>query len=179
MGLTYGIARGLPHLPPLDDQRARLLALGCDVILEERDDGHAAQRAIRGVVQNVRKGDDLLIWDLSALRFSTGELVGVIHRFRGEGARLRIVGNAADHDLTATSELEITLGLLADHERARPSRAAPRTRPSAPSRGLTRHQRRYAQELRRRGESLRAIGLLFQMTPEELRGALREPFEPA
>jgi hypothetical protein len=170
--MRYGIIRDASFLPAATDQRAILQALGCDLIIQERGaDPDAAQRIDR-LLATAKAGDDVVVQSLMVLLRSTGELVQALRDILARGARILIAGGA--HDVVAIEPdpplLEL-LELLADHESRRPAGPAlrPRGRIGGGSRNpLSPYQIDYARKLHGDGASLRAIGLLFQLSPQDV-----------
>lgn len=167
--MRYAIARGGPGLPPAAVQRDRLKSAGIDFMLEEEAPTRASQRALQHLLTGLKPGDEVSLCSLDALQMPGGELILLLQRFHTTGIKLLLVDADGIEDLTASSAARL-LELMSRNEQRWPTRvgAERRTRAAA----LTSYQLRYARELRRRGETLRAIGLLFQIAPGELQKLL-------
>lgn len=169
--MRYGIVRESPSLPPPGVQRRVLEAAACDVILQEGHPTPEAQRRLARLLFGLKPGDEVLVHALDVFQRSTGELAQLIRNFLEVGVTLRIVGDNAEPEALKPSENVLkVLSLLAEHESRRPTRAAGTTsRLNSGSRNpLSKYQIDYARKLHREGASLRSIGLLFQVSPNEI-----------
>lgn len=172
--MRYGLVRDIEGHPPSAIQRRLIETIGCDVLLDEGAPTRATQKAQHKLLLDLKAGDELLIASLDTLQMSTGELVLLFRHFDQTGVRLRIVGEETETVVSFSGRERPLLALLASNEALRtdrkraPNRARPHNKP------LTRYQIDYANELRRRGASLRTIGLLFQTAPSDLQDLLDE-----
>lgn len=170
--MRYGIVRGVASLPPTAAQRERLAAEACDVIVEEGEPSPESERRLNKLLFGVKRGDEVLICSLESFQRSTGELVQLLRDLLEIGAAVRILnGDAAGHALQPSDAATELLSLLAEHETRRPSRPGlrPPGRIGGGSRNkLSKYQIDYARRLHAEGQSLRAIGLLFQISPDEV-----------
>lgn len=171
--MRYGIVRESPSLPPVAVQRRLLDAAGCDVVLQEGQPTPEAQRRLARLLFGLKQGDEVLVHSLDAFQRSTGELAQLIRNFLEVRVTLRILGDGVDGQaaLEPTENVLRVLSLLAEHESRRPSRAPPGagSRTGSGSRNpLSKYQVDYARKLHREGASLRSIGLLFQVSPNEV-----------
>jgi hypothetical protein len=166
--MRYAIIRGGEGLPPTETQRRKLAYIPFDVALEEETATRRGQRLLARHLQRLECGDELLLWSLDVLQLPTAELLTSLLRFFQLGVAVRLTGGAMIETLNPAGGTPRALSLLAEHEARRPSRpqAARRNRPSG--RPLNPYQLKYARQLLRRGTSLRAVGLLFQLAPDEL-----------
>jgi DNA invertase Pin-like site-specific DNA recombinase len=165
--MRYGVVRISPDLPPTSVQRRRIEATGCDVVL---DDG---ARSLGRLTPGLSAGDEVLVHGLEAFDLTTGELSRLLRRFFETGVTLKIVGGSQIESLAPQGPMPRALALLADHEARRP-RAAERRRSRPADSPLTQHQLKFARQMHRRGHSMRAIGLIFQLSPSEMATLLRE-----
>lgn len=170
--MRYGIVRGVASLPPATAQRERLAAEACDIIVEEGDPSPESERRLNKLLFGIKRGDEVLVCSLESFMRSTGELVQLLRDLLEIGATVRILnGDAANHSLRPSDEATELLSLLAEHETRRPSRPGVRApgRIGGGSRNkLSKYQIDYARKLHAEGQSLRAIGLLFQISPDEV-----------
>lgn len=173
--MRYGVVRTSPDLPPPSVQRRLMQAAGCDAFLEEAYPTPAGQRNLLQLLHGLKTGDEVLVHGLEAFEVSTGELARLLRRFFEAGVILRIVGGSQLESLAPSGAIPRALALLADHEARRPIQAPTRRRPRTADTPLTQHQLRYARDLHRRGHSMRAIGLLFRLSPNEVAQVLRGP----
>lgn len=166
--MRFGLVRYVEGHLPAAVQQELLQQAGCDVCLVEGVSTRGALGAQRGLLRDLKAGDELLVCDLAVLHLSTAELVSILRRFDQSDVTLRIVtdGGIATVDLSA--DARSLLDLLATNVDTRAERAHPRSRTRPADKPLTRYQIAYARELRRHGASLRRIGLLFQTPPKEL-----------
>lgn len=173
--MRYGVLRTSPDLPPPSIQRRLMEAAGCDAFLEEAYPTPASQKILFHVLWALRRGDEVLVHGLEAFEMTTGELARLLRRFFESGIVLRIVGGSRIESLSPEGPMPRALALLADHEARRPGQSAARRRPRATDGSLTQHQLRFARDMHRRGHSMRAIGLLFRLSPNEVARLLRAP----
>ena len=165
--MRYAIARGVPGLPPPAIQRGRLQTAGYDFLLEDDFPSRASQHALNGLLRELGPGDEVLACSLSVLQTPSGELTKLLDRFCSQSSRLWLINSdGAAEDLLQASTRRL-LAVMAENEQQWPARVSiterQRRRPQ-----LTSYQLQYARELRRRGETLRSIGLLFQVSPGDL-----------
>jgi DNA invertase Pin-like site-specific DNA recombinase len=170
--LRYGIVRGVGSLPSAAAQRERLQAEACDVLIEEGEPTPESERRLNKLLFGVKRGDEVLVCSLESFMRSTGELVQLLRDLLEIGATVRILnGEAVAHALQPSEPATELLSLLAEHETRRPSRPSVRApgRIGGGSRNkLSKYQVDYARKLHAEGQSLRSIGLLFQISPDEV-----------
>lgn len=165
--MRYGIVRKIEGEASRGLQRRQVEINGCDVVLEQGEPTREDQRALRNLLGRLRAGDEVVVSSLELLQLSTGELAVLLRRFFEVGVTLKLVGGSATVDVVGTG-VPRALSLLADHETRRPTRPPTSQRSRANLKVLSRYQIDYAMALRRQGKPLRAVGLLFQLTPTEL-----------
>lgn len=171
--MRYGVVRVSPELPSPNVQRRLIETAGCDVLLEERAPSAASQRNLFHLLQGLKAGDEVLVHALSAFEATTGELARLLRRFFEAGVTLRLTGGSRVESLAPDGAIPRALVMLADHETARPAREPTRRRPRTRDAVLTPHQLKFARDMHRRGHSMRAIGLLFQLSPNEVAEQIR------
>jgi hypothetical protein len=171
--MRYGVVRTSPDLPPPSVQRRLVQAAGCDVVLDEGGAPIATHRSLLNLLFGLQRGDEVVVHGLECLDATTGELARLIRRFFEVGVTLKIVGGSRLETLAPNGAIPRALALLADHETRRPHQAATRRRARSTDAPLTQHQLKFAREMHRRGQSMRAIGLLFQLSPNEVAKLLR------
>ncbi|MDB5475245.1 MAG: site-specific recombinase, resolvase family [Phenylobacterium sp.] len=166
--MRYAIVRRIEGEAPPAAQRRWVQIHGCDVIVEQGEPNREDQRALRNLLGRLRADDEVLISSLELLQMSTGELAVLLRRFFEVGVSLKLVGASTVINVVGAGGTPRMLSLLADHETRRPSRPPTSQRSRANLKSLSRYQLDYAAALRRQGHPIRTIGLLFQMTPNEL-----------
>jgi DNA invertase Pin-like site-specific DNA recombinase len=178
--MRYGVIRVSPDLPPPNVQRRLIDIAGCDVVIEERLPNAASQRNLFHLLYGLKAGDEVLVHGLGAFETSTGELARLLRHFFEAGVTLRMTGGSRLESLAPEGPIPRALVMLADHETRRPARDTARRRPRSKDTPLTQHQIRFAREMHRRGHSMREIGLLFQLAPNEIAELIRNrPSAPA
>jgi hypothetical protein len=166
--MRYGLVRELPELSPLGVQRRLVTNAGCEVILSEGSPTPTGQMNLFCLLSGLKPGDELVVQSLDVFQATTGELAVLLRRFHEVGVTLHFVGGAATREvLIPVDPVPKVLSLLADHEARRPTRTS-RRRSREHRKVLTVHQITHARDQLRKGESLRSIGLLFQLTPKEV-----------
>ncbi|WP_309606641.1 hypothetical protein [Phenylobacterium sp.] len=165
--MRYGIVRRIEGHLPLPAQRALIERAGCDVLLEEGPPTRPLLKAQLDLLFSLKRGDELLICSLAILHLTTGQLVRLFRRFDQTGVVLRLVGDKV-LTLTLSGPTRALLALLATNEPSPAELRSPRARARTKGKPLSLYQLDYARELKRRGASLRMIGLLFQTSPSEL-----------
>ena len=180
--MRYGVVRVSPDLPPPNVQRRLIETAGCDFILEERLPTASTQRNLFHLLYGLKSCDEVLVHTLSSFEASTGELARLLRHFFEAGVTLRMTGGSRVESLAPDGPIPRALVMLADHETSRPAREPPRRRPRAGEATLTQHQLKFARDMHRRGHSMRSIGLLFQLAPNEvaelIRGKPSSAFSP-
>lgn len=170
--MRYGVIRTSPDLPTPSVQRRLIETAGCDIILEQGQPPAANHRSLLTLLFGLQRGDEVVVHGLESLDATTGELARLIRRFFEAGVTLKIVGGSQVEVLAPVAAIPRALALLADHESRRPAATRER-RPRASDSPLTQHQLKFARDMHRRGHSMRAIGLLFRLAPNEIAKLLR------
>ena len=173
--MRYGVIRISPGLPPPEEQRGRIEAVGCDVYLEERAQTASGQGLLLPLLFRLKAGDELLVHGLEALEAGVGEMARMFRSFNEGGVTLRIVGGPAIVTLAPGGPTPQALALLADFEARHPTRASTRRRVRAQTPVLSPYQLKFARDMQRRGYSMREIGLLFRLSPNEVATVLGSP----
>lgn len=171
--MRYGVVRMSPELPSPTLQRRSIEIVGCDVFLEERQPTVGSQRNLFQLLYGLRAGDEVLAHSLAAFEATTGELARLLRRFFETGVTLRLTGGSQVETLAPSGPFPRSLAMLADHEAHRLPSSVRRRRSRPREIALTQHQLKYARDMHRRGHSMRAIGLLFQLAPNEVAELIR------
>ena len=174
--MRYGVIRISPELPPAHVQRRLIEMTGYDVILEERASTPAGRKILMQLLQGLKAGDEVIVHSLESFDASLGDLVRLLSRFHEADVTLRLVGGAQVENLAPRGPMPTALALLARHEARHPTPPPTRRRARSNPAPLTTHQVQFARDMRRRGHSMRAIGLVFQLSPEEVTALIgRDP----
>lgn len=171
--MRYGIVREGPRLPPEAVQRRLLEAESCDVILQEGEASHESQHRLFRLLRALKKGDEVVVYSLDCFQCPTGHLATLLRDFLSTGVVVQVVGEPARKTNLARTTAVQLLSLLAEHEARWPGRDQPASIDRR-RKGLTRHQIDYAKKLYRDGASLRQIGLLFQVSPNQAMDIVRD-----
>lgn len=172
-GTRYGVIGASPDLPSPSIQLRQIRSAGCDVILEANSPFLPDHKRLLRVLHGLRRGDEVIVHSLESLDVTTGELARLLRRFFEVGVTLKIVGGSQHETLAPDGPIPRALALLADHESRRPVQKEARRSPRTADAPLTRHQLKFAQDMHRRGHSMRAIGLLFRLPPNAVAKLLR------
>lgn len=170
--MRYGLIRDAAFLPSPSEQRVILEGLACDSIVHERNNGVEGARRVARLLFGLKPGDELVVQNLGAFLSSTGEVARRLRDILEIGASILVASAPGQVTRLGPSEAAIqTLALLADHEALRPN--VPLNRPSGRIGGgsrkpLSQYQIEYARKLHNQGASLRSIGQLFQISPEDI-----------
>ncbi|HEY0648563.1 hypothetical protein [Phenylobacterium sp.] len=171
--MRYGVVRISPDFPPPSVQRRLIESAGCDVVLEERQPTSSTQRNLLHLLYGLKSRDEVLVHSLAAFEITTGELARLLRHFFEASVTLRLTGGSRVESLTPEGAIPRALVMLADHETARPAREPTRRRARVRDVALTQHQLKFARDMHRRGHSMRSIGLLFQLAPNEIAELIR------
>ena len=166
--MRYGIIRISPRLPAPEDQRRRIEAVGCDVVLEERSHAPSGQNILLPLLQRLTLGDQVIVHSLEVFEATVGDLTRTLRAFNDSGVTLRLVGGGEVETLEPVRPTPRALTLLAGYEERHPTRPTTHRRARAEPSTLTSHQLKFARDMQRRGYSMREIGLLFRLSPNEM-----------
>lgn len=170
--MRLGVILEGPHMPPPDVQRALLTARACSVIAQEERMTPDVRRRLHRLLLTLKRGDEVVVQSLDVFDKTTGELAVLLRNLFEIGVGVRVVAAEDEETLLAPEDPIVALvSLLAEHETRRPvgEKAYRRRRGAAGRRlELTNYQVDYARKLYAEGASPRAIGLLFQATPDEV-----------
>lgn len=88
--MKIGYARVSTKEQNLDMQIDALRKAGCEKIYQEKASGAKTERPeLNNILQNIRKGDILIIWKLDRLGRSLKHLIEVVNELIGKGAGLK------------------------------------------------------------------------------------------
>ncbi len=174
--MRLGIIREALYLPPPASQHQALTAHGCDVLKEERGSDFVADRRVQRLISDMRAGDELTVHSLGVLVRPQGRPARVVRDILEAGVILTLAPSRAtpvtfrpDHDLISLA------CAIADHERGRNVSPAKSVHQGGSRNRLSKYQMEYARKLYAEGESLRSIGLLFQLSPNHVLEVVAPP----
>ena len=110
---------------------------GCDKIYEEKTSGAAKHRPeFERMRENLRKDDELVVWDIDRLGRTTLELIMLVDQLNQTGIRFKSISQPLIDTTTETGEFVFKLfALLAEHERKRLIRRTKAGQQAARARG--------------------------------------------
>ena len=174
-GMKYGYARVSTDGQSLDTQVKQLRAAGAEKTYRETASGARSDRAqLRRAIDQLDKGDVLIVTRLDRLARSTRDLLNTLATITAKGAGFRSINDTWADTTTAHGRLMLTvLGGLAEFERelirARTGEGRERAKANGVKMGrkpkLTDHQKREAIRRRDHGdETLAEIGQSYNVS---------------
>lgn len=169
--MRYGIIVEGPQSPSAEVQRLRLAQHACDVVVEEPAMTPDARRRLLRLIARLKPRDELAVHGLEVFGQTTGAIIHLLREVFRKGAGV-IVAREAEEPMRFEPQpgLLALVDALADHEASQTLPPVPRRRRGEAGRRmqLTAHQIEYARKLHAEGASPRAIGLLFQVAPDDI-----------
>lgn len=169
--MRYGIIVEGPQSPSAEVQRLRLAQHACDVVVEEPAMTPDARRRLSRLIARLKPRDELVVHGLEVLGQTTGAAVHLLREVFRKHAVV-VVAREAEAPMRFEPQpgLVDLVDALADHEARQALPPVPRRRRGEAGRRmqLTAHQIDYARKLHAEGASPRAIGLLFQVAPDDI-----------
>jgi DNA invertase Pin-like site-specific DNA recombinase len=144
--MKFGYARVSTRDQNLDPQRDQLRQAGCEEILEEIASGAKSERPVlRGLLEQMRTGDVLVIWKLDRLGRSLRDLVNLVSTLMEKGVGLKSLQDPIDTTSSQgrlvfnifASLAEFERDLIIERTRAGLSAARARGRKGGRPKGLT------------------------------------------
>lgn len=167
--MRQGIVREALYLPPVDVQRQALAAYGYDDLREEKGSDFVADRRIHRLIADRRPGDEIVVHSLGVLTRPQGRPARTVCNLLEAGLVLTLVSlHQPAVRFTAFGEAMALASALADHERGRNVQPLTSVHQGGSRNHLSKYQIEYARRLYADGKSLRAIGLLFQLSPNHV-----------
>jgi DNA invertase Pin-like site-specific DNA recombinase len=170
----FGYARVSTDGQSLDAQLAQLKRARCTKVFREKVTGARADRSqLKRLLQNVERGDIVVVTRLDRLAQSTRDLLNILGGIAEKGAGFRSLGDAWADTTTPHGRLMLTvLGGLAEFERELIRARTGEGRVRAKARGvkmgrkpkLTPHQRQEALARREAGEALTEIARTYNVS---------------
>lgn len=135
--MKIGYVRVSKEEQHLQLQLDALSKYGCDKIYEEKTSGAAKHRPeFERMRENLRKDDELVVWDIDRLGRTTLELIMLVDQLNQVGIRFKSISQPLIDTTTETGEFVFKLfALLAEHERKRLIRRTKAGQQAARARG--------------------------------------------
>lgn len=119
-GLRIGYARVSTKDQNLDLQIDALKAAGCTRIYEEKVSGASVPRTEQeNMLKALRKGDTVVIWQLSRLGRNLSELIGLVNQFEEMGVAFEVLTEKYDTTTASGKLIFNVFASLAAYERER------------------------------------------------------------
>ena len=173
--MKLGYARVSTGDQNLDGQCQRLSAAGCEKLFEEKISGAARNRpSLERLIEQLRKGDVLVVTRLDRLARSTSDLLRIAERLTEKNAGLQSLDEPWADTTSPSGRMVMTIFAgIAEFERTlilsrtTDGRTAAKTRGVAFGRPkkLSSDQRELARELIRDGKSISAVAKTFNVHP--------------
>ena len=138
------------------------------MVFEERSHAPSGQNILLSLLQRLTLGDQVIVHSLEVFEATVGDLTRTLRAFNDSGVTLRLVGGGEVETLEPVRPTPRALTLLAGYEERHPTRPTTHRRARAEPSTLTSHQLKFARDMQRRGYSMREIGLLFRLSPNEM-----------
>jgi DNA invertase Pin-like site-specific DNA recombinase len=172
--MIYGYARVSSDGQHLDGQLEELKQAGCSKIFQEKISGaRSDRRELTRLLAKIGKGDSVVVSRLDRLARSSRDLLNILHEISEKKAAFRSIHDVWADTSTSHGKLIVTvLAGLSEFERslikARTGEGRERALRDGVKFGrrpkLTLHQRREALMRREKGETLKSIGLSFNVS---------------
>jgi DNA invertase Pin-like site-specific DNA recombinase len=156
-------------------QRPRLKEAGCEKVFEEKISGAARKRPeLERLLDEVRKGDVLVVTRLDRLARSTAELLIIAERLRDQGAGLQSLDEPWADNISPSGRMVLTVFAgIAEFERALIRQRTEDGLRDARKRGvlfgrpkkMRPDQLELAQELLKQGRSISEVARTFNVHP--------------
>ena len=173
--MKLGYARVSTGDQNLDGQCRRLSAAGCEKLFEEKISGAARNRpSLEKLIEQLRKGDVLVVTRLDRLARSTSDLLRITERLTKKSAGLQSLDEPWADTTSPSGRMVMTIFAgIAEFERTLILSRTTDGRVAAKARGvafgrpkkLRPDQRELAQELVRDGKSISAVAKTFNVHP--------------
>lgn len=116
--MLIGYARVSTDDQTLDLQRDALRAAGCERVFEDQASGAKADRpGLKRTLEEVRRGDTLVVWRLDRLGRSLKDLITRAEELREQGVGLKSLQESIDTDSSGGQLIFHIFGALAQFER--------------------------------------------------------------
>ncbi len=173
--MKLGYARVLTEDQNLDGQRQRLSVAGCEKLFEEKLSGAKRTRPkLEKLIEQLRKGDVLVVTRLDRLARSTSELLRIAERLTEKSAGLQALDEPWADTTSPSGRMVMTIfASIAEFERTLIISRTNDGRVAAKARGVTfgrpkkmhLDQQELARQLVRDGKSISAVARTFNVHP--------------
>lgn len=182
--MKVGYARVSTKDQTLDTQLARLADAGCGLFFEEKVSGAAKKRPqLEAMLDQLRKGDVVVITKLDRLARSTAELLRITEILNEKNAELQSLDEPwADTTTPAGKMIMTVFGGIAEFERSLILTRTQEGREAAQARGvafgrpskLRDDQKELARDLVKSGKSISAVARTFNVHPATIYRCIHE-----
>lgn len=182
--MKIGYARVSTKEQTLEIQLSKLAEAGCELFFEEKISGAVKNRPqLETMLDQLRKGDVVVITKLDRLARSTVELLRVAETLNEKGAGLQSLGEPwADTTTPAGKMIMTVFGGIAEFERSLILTRTQEGREAAQERGvafgrpakLREDQKELARDLVKNGQSIAAVARTFNVHPATIYRCLDE-----
>jgi DNA invertase Pin-like site-specific DNA recombinase len=116
--MKIGYARVSTNHQNLEVQKEALLEAGCEKIFEEKVSTRKERKELTNLINQLRKGDIVIVWKLDRLGRTTLELIKLINEFNEKGIKFKSLNDSLIDTTTPNGKLVFSIfSALAEHER--------------------------------------------------------------
>lgn len=117
--MLIGYARVSTHEQDTQAQISTLKSVGCELIFQEKASGGRWDRPeLQRLLQQLRKGDQVIVWKLDRLSRSLKDLLLMLEKIENTGADFRSITENIDTSTPAGRMMMQIVGSFAEFERA-------------------------------------------------------------
>lgn len=182
--MKIGYARVSTRDQNFEKQHNRLAEVGCELFFEEKISGAVRKRPkLESMLEQLRKGDVVVITQLDRLARSTAELLRIAEVINGKCAGLQSLAEPwADTTTPAGMMIMTVFGGIAEFERSLILSRTQEGREAAQARGvafgrpakLREDQKKLARELVNEGQSISTVTRTFNVHPATIYRCINE-----
>ncbi len=116
--MKIGYARVSTNHQNLEVQKEALQEAGCEKIFEEKASTRKERKELINLINQLRKGDMVIVWKLDRLGRTTLELIKLINEFNEKGIKFKSLNDSLIDTSTPNGKLVFSIfSALAEHER--------------------------------------------------------------